>query len=446
MAAAAPPREKRRADLPPDEQEGLLLRVGRLLQEHTPGEVEKQLVNEGYSAAEAAQLIAEAQASNGKASARAEARANAPKHGLTDLGNARRLVHRHGHDLRYVNGLGWFVWDGSRWASDNSGEVMRRAKATAIGIFEEAARDVEDERRKKLGAWAVRSEGRAALSNMIALAESELGIAILPDALDSHPWKLNVANGTVDLTTGELLPHDPAELHTKIAGAAYDAGAAAPLWDKFLAEILPNAEVRAFVQKFMGYCLTGSVREQALAFLWGAGSNGKTTFLEAVREAMGDYAHQAGGDLLVAKRERSAGDMAAIASLRGRRLVTTLEVDDGVRLAEGLVKELTGERTIIAKLMRRDPVEFENVSKICLAANHKPEVRGQDFAMWRRIKLIPFTVTIPDERKDANLGEKLAQERDGILGWLVEGCLAYQRDGLGEPAVIKAATAEPSWV
>jgi putative DNA primase/helicase len=277
---------------------------------------------------------------------------------------------------------------------------------------------------------------------MVALAESEPSIAIVADDLDADPWKLNVANGTVDLRSGELRRHDPAELHTKIAGAAYNAGATAPLWEKILAEILPDAEVRAFVQRYMGYCLTGSVREQCLAFLWGAGSNGKTTFLEAIREAMGDCAHQAGGDLLVAKRERGAGDMAAVASLRGRRLVTTIEVDDSVRLAEGLVKELTGERRVTAKLMRRDPIEFENVSKLCLAANHKPEVRGQDYAMWRRIKLIPFDVTIPDERKDADLGPKLAQERDGILGWLVEGCLAYQREGLREPAVIKAATAE----
>jgi putative DNA primase/helicase len=206
--------------------------------------------------------------------------------------------------------------------------------------------------------------------------------------------------------------------------------------------VLPDADVRRFVQKFAGYSITGDVSAQALAFLWGGGSNGKTTFLETLREVVGGYAYQAGGDLLVSKRERGAGELAAMAKLRGRRFVTTVEVDDGKRMAEGLVKELTGERTINAKLMRQNPVEFVNVSKVWLAANHKPEVRGQDWAMWRRIRLVPFTVTIPDHEKDEHLGAKLLEERDGILAWLVAGCLLWQAEGLKPPEAVMAATAQ----
>ena len=311
-----------------------------------------------------------------------------------------------------------------------------------LGIYAEAQSETDEDRRTKLAKHAVRSESASKIKDMILMAESEKRIRAAADEFDGDPWSLNVANGIVDLKTGELHGHDPAAMHSKIAKASYVPGVPAPRWDAFLERILPDAEVREFVQKFAGYSMTGDVSAQALAFLWGGGSNGKTTFLEALRDVLGGYAYQAGGDLLVSKRERGAGELAAMAKLRGRRFVTTVEVDDGKRMAEGLVKELTGERTINAKLMRQNPVEFVNVSKVWLAANHKPEVRGQDWAMWRRIKLVPFTVTIPDEEKDDHLGAKLAEERDGILRWLIEGCLKWQRDGLKAPEAVSAATAQ----
>jgi putative DNA primase/helicase len=360
--------------------------------------------------------------------------------GTTDMANGRRLVLAHGSELRYVDGLGWFAWDGQRWAPDSLGEVMRRAKSTALGINHEVAHETDDGRRDALRKHARHSEGLAQLRNMITLAESELEVVARVDAFDSDAWALNVANGIVDLKTGELRPHDPAELHSQIAGAAYVAGATAPLWGTFLERILPDPDVRAFVQRMAGYSMTGDVSAQVLPFLYGSGQNGKTTLLEVLRAVLGDYGYQAGSDLLVSKRERGAGEQAAVAKLRGRRFVTTVEVDEGKQMAEGLVKELTGERTINAKLMRQNPFEFVNRSKVWLAANHKPEVRGQDWAIWRRILLVPFEVQITEAEKDPALAGKLLAEREGILAWLVAGCLAYQAEGLKPPGGVSRAT------
>jgi putative DNA primase/helicase len=182
------------------------------------------------------------------------------------------------------------------------------------------------------------------------------------------------------------------------------------------------------------------VAEQALPFLYGEGANGKSTFLNALHAVMGDYAYTAPDDLLVAKRSRSVADKSAVAGLQGRRFVTTAEVDDGARMAEGLVKQLTGERTLSAKFLYQDHFTFQNVSKVWLVANHKPVVRGTDHAIWRRILLVPFEVTIPPDEQVDDLDETLLEERDGILRWLVDGCLAWQREGLNPPAAVRAAT------
>jgi putative DNA primase/helicase len=369
--------------------------------------------------------------------------AQATRFAVTDLGNAERLVHQHGRELRYMERWGtWLVWDGRRWQPDDTGEVQRRAKETARGILVEAALEPDDTRRQALAKWSSASESAARLRDMVRLAQSEAGIPIVPAQLDADPWRLNVANGIIDLRTGELRPHDPGELHAKLAPAALDPQANAPRWEGFLAEVLPDPAVRRFVQKFAGYSLTGSVAEQVLAFLHGEGANGKSVFLGALRAVLGDYSMEAAPELLVSKRERSAGDLSAVADLQGRRFVSTIELDDGQRLAEGLVKQLTGEGTLKSKRMRQDFFEFPNVSKLWLAANHKPTVRGTDHAIWRRIRLVPFEVTIPADRRDPHLLERLAEERDGILSWLVEGCLAWQHEGLAPPDAVSAATGD----
>jgi putative DNA primase/helicase len=389
---------------------------------------------------------------------------------LTDLGNTKRLVRLHGQDLRHVRVLGWLRWDGRRWERDETSEIMRRAKAVSLGYYgdaqraldraKEAAADMQAgqnaddpatseiaERRLKdaqrlagaLASWGKASQARARIESMVTLAQSEAGIVARQDDFDTHPWLLTVANGTLDLRSGTLRAHDRADMITKAAPVAYDPTAACPRWLAFLARVMAdNAELIDFLQRVVGYCLTGDVSEQSLFFLHGAGSNGKSTFLKTILAMLGkEYAMQAAADVLIAGKDRHPTELADLA---GARLVASIEVEEGKRLAEALVKQLTGGDPVKARFMRQDFFQFEPTFKLLLAANHKPTIRGTDYAIWRRVKLIPFTVTIGESEKDPHLLEKLLGELPGILAWAVAGCLAWQREGLQVPDAVKAAT------
>jgi putative DNA primase/helicase len=355
----------------------------------------------------------------------------------TDLGNAERLAGRHGHDLVHVYGLGWHVWTGRIWERDETGQVERRAKETVRSIYEEAAQTADDEKRKALATWAKQSESASRLGAMISLARSEPSIPLKADQLDSDPWLMNVQNGTLDLRTGDLKPHERDDLITKLAPVEYDPDATAPTWEKVLEQVLPNQAVRDFVQRYAGYSLTGDVSEQILLFLYGTGANGKSTLINALLEVMGDYAKQAAPELLTLKHGAHPTELA---DLKGARFVASIEVEEGKRLAESLVKQMTGGDRIKARFMRQDFFEFDPTHKIWLAANHRPVVRGTDHAIWRRIKLVPFEVTIPEPKQDPKLPEKLRAELPGILAWVVRGCLEWQREGLGEPEEVRSAT------
>lgn len=357
----------------------------------------------------------------------------------TDGGNAERFAREHAADLRYCHAWHkWLVWDERRWSEDATGEVDRRAKATSRAMLADAATIADDDKRKAAVKWAMVTDSRGKREAMIALATSEPGIPIVPGDLDRDPWLLNVGNGVVDLRTGRLRSHDRADLLTKLAAVEYAPTATRPQWERFIADVLPDLEVRRFVQKAVGYSLTGSVREQVMFFLYGTGANGKSVFLSTVLALLGDYGMQAVPDILVAHgADRHPTELA---DLCGRRLVATVEVEEGRRLAESLVKLLTGGDRIRARRMYEDAWSFEPTHKLWLAANHRPAVRGQDYAIWRRIRLVPFTVTIPEDRRDPDLTDKLASELPGILAWAVEGCLAWQREGLRAPEGVKVAT------
>ena len=360
----------------------------------------------------------------------------------TDTGNAERLVGRHGHDLKHVYGLGWFVWAGTHWERDETGAVERRAKDTVRSIHEEAARVADDDERKELAKWAMASESASRLRAMISLAKSEPGIPLRVEDLDADPWLLNCENGTVDLRTGELKEHNREDLITKVAPVEYDPQAEAPTWEAFLARALPDESVREFVQRAVGYSLTGVVKEKVLPFLYGPKDTGKTTFVETIMGLLGDgYAQPAAPDLLLAKGGNS--HPTELADLLGKRFVATVEVQQGRRLAESLIKQLTGGDRIKARFMREDFFTFRPTHKIWFAANHRPVVRGTDDAIWGRIKLVPFEVQIPESEQDKGLPEKLQAEAGGILAWAVQGCLEWQRRGnLGEPEGVQAATRE----
>lgn len=365
---------------------------------------------------------------------------------LTDLGNAERLVRDHGSDLRWVGAWSrWLVWDGRRWAIDDTGEATRRASATVRTIYREAADCPDPDRRTKLAEHARRSESARAISSMLTLARSMEGIAIVPDALDADPWLLNVRNGTLDLRTGELREHRREDLLTKLAPVEYVPNAPAPTWEAFLERTFAgNQAVIEFVRRAAGYTLTGNTGEQKLFVGYGTGANGKSTFLGALEDVLGPYAKQTAPELLVERGDgkRSESHPTEVADLQGVRCAICTELAQDRALAEGLVKRLTGERRVKARFMRQDFFEFTATHKLWVGTNHRPNVRGTDEAIWRRLILIPFTVTIPPEERDPALPDKLHAEASGILAWALRGCLEWQSGGLREPPDVVAATEE----
>jgi P4 family phage/plasmid primase-like protien len=360
----------------------------------------------------------------------------------TDLGNAERLVKRHGTELRYCHPWNrWLAWDGRRWAIDDTGEITRRAKETVRQIYRQAADTEDDGARKALVNHARRSEAEARIRAMLSLAESEPGIPVLPAELDRDKWLLTVLNGTLDLRTGELQPHQAGNMITRLAPVEYDPVATCPTWEAFLDRIMgSNANLIAYLQRAVGYSLTADVREQVLFILYGTGQNGKSTFLETLLALLGDYGQQTPTDTLLIKRDNGIPN--DVARLKGARLVTAIEAEEGKRLAESLVKQMTGGDRLVARFLHREFFEFKPAFKLWLATNHKPQIRGTDRAIWRRIRLIPFSVTIPDADVDLAMPDKLQAELPGILAWAMVGCLAWQSGGLGEPGEVLEATAE----
>lgn len=361
----------------------------------------------------------------------------------TDLGNAERLVARHGEALHYCHPWNrWLVWDGKRWATDATAQVTLRAKETTRAIYYEVAGLEDRDQAKKLAQHALRSESASRIRDMIALAKSEPIIPVLPEELDTDLWVLNVDNGTFDLRTGELRPHNQADMITKLVRVPYDPDAQAPTWDRFLAEIFNgNENLIGFVQRAVGYTLCGATKEQVFFYAFGSGSNGKSTFLSTLRALLGDYAQATPTETILCK-DRGSSVPNDLARLKGARMVTAIEADEGCRLAESLVKAITSGDTITARFLHAEFFEFRATFKLWLAANHKITIRGIDHAIWRRIKMIPFEVVIGDNEQDHALGDKLLAELPGILAWAVRGCREWRRDGLNEPAEIRDATSE----
>ncbi|MBA3481852.1 MAG: PriCT-2 domain-containing protein [Pirellulales bacterium] len=360
----------------------------------------------------------------------------------TDAANAARFARRLGDRVRYVHRWDkFFVFNGRRWKEDTSGEVMRLAKRTADDIYRETSEIPNPDKQKALAAWAKASHSRSRLEAMIELAKSELPIPVSHESLDSHPYLLNCENGTVDLRTGQLRPHDPGDLLTKTTGVEYpdNPGVEAVLWQGFLNAIFAgDVDLIRFLQRLMGSALTGEVVEHLLPIFHGNGANGKSVLIETVMAALGDYAMKAPAGLLMASRgERHPTELA---DLHGKRLVAITESGEGQRLDERMVKEVTGGDTIRARRMREDFWQFKPSHLAVLVTNHKPVVRGVDYGIWRRLRLVPFDVTIAEADQDKRLPSKLRAELPAILRWMVEGCLAWQRDGLQAPAQVMAAT------
>jgi putative DNA primase/helicase len=284
------------------------------------------------------------------------------------------------------------------------------------------------------------SAGTKGIANMLVMARSEPGIAVNVDQLDADPWLLNLPNGTFELKTFTLRPHDRADLITKLCPTPYDPDADCSLWHSMIKTITGGNEALAsFLRRYAGLCLTGSAREHILPVFYGNGANGKSTFLGALMHMLGpDYSMKAPPDLLlVTKGDRHPTERA---DLFGMRLVVASETENGRRFAESLVKDLTGGERARARRMKQDNFEFSQTWKIVVCTNHRPIVRGTDHGIWRRLKLVPFTVNIPEPDQDKDFPEKLKAEASGILNWCLLGLQEYLADGLGEPEAVKTAT------
>jgi len=358
---------------------------------------------------------------------------------LTDAGNAERFKAHVGQRFAYVHAWGsWIHFDGVRWQRDGSGEAVRSALATLRAMADEADKVPDEDHRSTLIKHALDSESSARLAAMLTLGQAMLPAS--PEVLDRDPDLLNVANGTLDLRTGELRPHNRGDWLTRLAPVAYDPDAACPLWEAFLHRVMGGKErLIAFLQRAVGYSLTGHVNEQVLLLLYGVGANGKSTFLETLRSLLADYSAIA--DFTTFLKRDSEGARNDLARLVGTRLVSAVEAEAGKPLAEALVKQLTGGDTITARFLFKEFFDFRPQFKIWLAANHKPGIHGSDHGIWRRIRLVPFTVTIPEAERDPRLTAKLAEDLPGILAWAVRGCLAWREQGLGVPDEVRAATA-----
>jgi putative DNA primase/helicase len=274
---------------------------------------------------------------------------------------------------------------------------------------------------------------------MLMLAKSEQ--PVVPAQFDTNPWLLNVWNGTLDLETGLLREHRRDGLITKLAPVNYDPQASCPLWLKFLCRIMGgNQGLIDYLQRGIGYALTGDTSERALFLLLGSGANGKTTLLETIRAMLGDYGQQASFDTFLVRQ--SDGPRNDLAALAGARFVAASELREGRQLDEALVKLLTGREAIRCRFLHHEFFEYRPAFKVFLAANHKPVIHGTDHAIWDRVRVIPFAVRIPEQERDPYLLERLREELSGILNWALQGCLAWHRTRLADPDEVRFAVAD----
>lgn len=361
----------------------------------------------------------------------------------TDTGNAERFVRDWKNDVRYCRDIGqWFIWNAGKWEQDiGAAAVMRLAIQTTRKIYSEAQYGKDKDECLAIAKWAASSENVSKLKAMLEIAKNDKKLEVYNKDLDAQPWLLNVANGIINLNTGQLFDHDPCACLTRQVNIVYDEFAEAPRWEAFLEKVLPDEAVRTFVARAAGYALTGDISEQCLFFLYGGGRNGKSTFIETLSALLGEYWTKTRAQTIMIKRSESSVNN-DIAALRGRRLVTVSEVNDGQRLDEALIKDLTGGDAISARFLHAEFFTFNPLFKLFLHGNHKPQVRGNDAGVWRRIKLIPFEVAIAEKDQDKHLPEKLKKELPGILNWAIKGCLQWQEVGLAAPDEVARATAE----
>jgi putative DNA primase/helicase len=352
------------------------------------------------------------------------------------------MMREHGKDIRYIQAWKkWLVWNGRQWVSDDGCLIHERGLKMIHGIYDEllTTRDYRDQ--MEIEKYAMQAEAVRRRKAFIEAASWIPDLNLHTGDVDKDPWLFNVKNGTVDLRAGEFREQRREDFITKMANVDFDENAECPTWRQFIREIMGcNASLVYFLQCAAGMVLTGDTSEQTMFILFGSGANGKSTFLNTLMKVLGDYSIATPTETFMKKTgEQISND---IARLRGMRLVTTTEAEQGKRLSEPLIKQITGNDALTARFLYGEFFDFVPTFKVFMATNHKPMIKGTDYGIWRRIKLIPFLTTITPDRQDKHLEEKLLAERSGILNWLIEGAREWQAKGLIAPKEVSLATEE----
>lgn len=349
---------------------------------------------------------------------------------LNELGNAERIAYEYGHVIRFVGDTGhWYLWDGKRWKVDRAMQIERIANKV-LRELEKSDNELEVKWARSCGKRNIRMNS---IKDLMPLVPAER------EEFDRHKYLFNVDNGIINLRDGKLQQHDRELRLSKISNVPFDEKATCPTWLNFLNQIFKNdKDLIEYMQRLIGYSLTGDISEQGMYFLVGGGSNGKSTFVNTVKNLMGDYGLQTKSDTFIKKKDQGANN--DIARLASARFVSAVESEEGEKLQESLVKTITGGEPILARFLRQEFFEFIPEFKVFFTTNHKPIIGGVDEGIWRRVKIIPFTLNLKPHERDKKLEEKLSLEMSGILNWAIEGCLKWQQSGLNEPKVVVDAT------
>ena len=360
---------------------------------------------------------------------------------LTDLTNKNCFIKAYGDRIRYCNSWKKFlIWNGTCWEADNDGFVENTVLEFIPRMYRGELFMNDLQMKVELEKHIIRSESYPRIQYLINLLKMAGEIKVKDSQFDLDKHLFNAEKKTVNLSTGETYDPKQEDLITKKSLFIYDKDAKCPTWEMFLMQIFHNdLELIHFVQKAMGYSLSGDISEQCMFILWGTGANGKSTFLNVLQNLFGDYATSTRTETFMKKTSEQSNDLAR---LRNTRLVIASEAEENKPMSESLIKQITGGDRITARFLYGEFFEFLPTFKIFMATNHKPKISGGDNGIWRRIKLIPFTVIIPEEKRDRNLTEKLMAENSGILNWLLEGYRMWEKEGLKEPEAIRAANEE----
>lgn len=370
-------------------------------------------------------------ASNVEAVAVDEGEKPKKKFRLNELGNAERIAYEYGYAIRYVSEMGWMLWDGKRWKIDNKLQIERIANKV-LRELEKSEDEIERSWARKCGKRNIRMNS---IKDLMPLVPAER------EEFDRHKFLFNCANGVLNLKDGKLKPHDRDLRLSKLSNVEFNENAKCSVWLNFLQQIFKgDNDLIDYMQRLVGYSMTGDISEQGMYFLVGGGSNGKSTFINIIKALMGDYGLQTKSDTFIKKKNEGANN--DIARLANARFVSAVESEEGEKLQESLVKTITGGEPLLARFLRQEYFEFIPEFKVFFTTNHKPVIGGVDDGIWRRVKIIPFTLSLKPHQRDKKLEEKLSLEMSGILNWAIEGCLKWQKSGLKEPRVVVDATGQ----